>query len=114
MPSEKQSFLLGCEGASRKRSKETEIGESVFVKSPKIAFQDLGNSEIDYQKLLEANEEIQKLKQEINKLTEQRERAATFTAESARRYREIVRFITGYDIKMRNEEYIEVCLHCVF
>ncbi|KAE9554511.1 hypothetical protein FO519_002267 [Halicephalobus sp. NKZ332] len=65
-------------------------------------------SEVDCQKLLEAAEEIQKLKQEITKLMEQRERAATFTAESARRYREIVRFITGYDIKMRNEEYIEV------
>jgi len=66
------------------------------------------NSEVSSQKLFEAQEEIQKLKQEITKLMEQRERAATFTAESARRYREIVRFITGYDIKMRNEEYIEV------
>jgi hypothetical protein len=53
-------------------------------------------------------EEIKKLNSIIETLNGQQERARAFQAEFARRYRESVRFITGYDIKMRNEEFIEV------
>ena len=38
----------------------------------------------------------------------QQDRLKAFNTEQTRKYRESVRFITGYDIKMRNEECIEV------
>uniref|UniRef100_A0A914YIU6 Uncharacterized protein n=1 Tax=Panagrolaimus superbus TaxID=310955 RepID=A0A914YIU6_9BILA len=57
---------------------------------------------------MEQLEEIKKLKNEIEKLNAQSDRARAFQNEFARRYRESVRNITGYDIKMRNEEFIDV------
>uniref|UniRef100_A0AC35GU34 Uncharacterized protein n=1 Tax=Panagrolaimus sp. PS1159 TaxID=55785 RepID=A0AC35GU34_9BILA len=62
----------------------------------------------DSAKYWEQLEEIKKLNSTIETLNGQQERARAFQAEFARRYRESVRFITGYDIKMRNEEFIEV------
>jgi hypothetical protein len=65
----------------------------------------------DSAKYWEQLEEIKKLNSTIETLNGQQERARAFQAEFARRYRESVRFITGYDIKMRNEEFIEVNLY---
>uniref|UniRef100_A0A914YXQ0 Uncharacterized protein n=1 Tax=Panagrolaimus superbus TaxID=310955 RepID=A0A914YXQ0_9BILA len=62
---------------------------------------DLGQS-------MEQLEEIKKLKNEIEKLNAQSDRARAFQNEFSQRYRESVRNITSYDIKMRNDEFIDV------
>uniref|UniRef100_A0AC34QDT1 Mitotic spindle assembly checkpoint protein MAD1 n=1 Tax=Panagrolaimus sp. JU765 TaxID=591449 RepID=A0AC34QDT1_9BILA len=68
----------------------------------------LDNTQIDGQKYYDALQQIEKLQKEIKVVNEQKERQANFNAESARKYRECMRLLTGYDVKMRNGEYIEV------
>ena len=71
-------------------------------------------SEYDPMRIQEHLDEIKQLKAEIDTLNGQQERARAFQTEFARRYRESVRNITGYDIKMRSEEFIEVNLLLFF
>uniref|UniRef100_A0A7E4VUE5 DUF4201 domain-containing protein n=1 Tax=Panagrellus redivivus TaxID=6233 RepID=A0A7E4VUE5_PANRE len=61
----------------------------------------------DATRIEELTEENNKLKSTVSKLREQQERALNLHTASATNFREIVRVVTGYDIKMRTENVVE-------